>query len=86
MIENLVYAFILVFSLTLMAISIQAFTRSGKAKVLMISLALLLFFSKGILFTVQLFVEPLKQETLWVLSGLFDIGILSMIFLAVLKR
>jgi hypothetical protein len=86
MIENLVYAFILVFSLTLLAISIQAFRRSGKVKVLMISFALLLFFSKGILFTIQLFVEPFKQETLWVLSGLCDIGILSMIFLAVLKR
>jgi len=86
MIENLIYAFILVFSLALLAISIQAFRRSEKIKILMVSFALLLFLGKGTLFAVQLFVEPFRQETLWVLSGLCDIGILSMIFLAVLKR
>ena len=48
--------------------------------------AFTLFLAKGILFSVQLFTDSLSQESLWIGSGLLDIGILSTIFLATLKR
>jgi hypothetical protein len=86
MIENLLYAFILVLSLALAAIAFFAFRRSGSRKVLLVTFALLLFVAKGLLFSVQLFTGSLSTDSLWIASGLLDIGILVAIFLAVLKR
>ncbi len=86
MIENLLYAFILVFSLTLVVIAFQAYRRSGNVKILLVAIAFLLFLVRGILLVVQLFMKPLTQEMLWIVSGMLDLGILGLIFLAVLRR
>ncbi len=86
MIENIIYAFIVVFSLSLLIVAIVSFRMSGNAKIGMIAAAFVLFLAKGILFSLQLFTDALSQETLWIGSGLLDIGILATIFLATLKR
>ncbi len=85
MLENLVYAFIVIFSLTLAIIAAKAFRESGKSKTLLIVFAFMLFFAKGILLSVQLFTDVLNDTNLWITSGLLDIGILASIFLATLK-
>jgi hypothetical protein len=86
MIENLVFAFIVVLSLALAIIALMAFRRARKAKILFVAIAFVLFFIKGILFSVQLSTEALNEESLLIGSGLLDIGILLTIFLATLKR
>lgn len=86
MIENVIYAFMVVFSLALAAIAVKAFRQSKNLKVMIVAIAFILFFAKGILFSVQLFTSVLNQTNLWIFSGLLDIGILSTIFLATLKR
>jgi hypothetical protein len=86
MIENLVFAFIVILSFALAIIALMAFRRARKMKILFIAVAFVLFFIKGILFTVQLSTEALGEEGLFIGSGLLDIGILLIIFLATLKR
>lgn len=86
MIENIIYAFVVVFSLTLAAVAFQAFRRSKNSKILLVAVAFALFLAKGFLFTAQLFTDALSQEVLWIGSGLLDIGILGTIFIATLKR
>jgi len=83
--ENLVYAFIVVFSLTLAIIAMMAFRKSGKPKTLLITLAFMLFFAKGVLLSIQLFTDFLNDANLWIALGLMDISILATIFLATLK-
>lgn len=85
MFENLVYAFIVVFSLTLAIIAMMAFRKSGKPKTLLITLAFMLFFAKGVLLSIQLFTDFLNDANLWIALGLMDISILATIFLATLK-
>jgi hypothetical protein len=75
-----------VFSLALAVIAVKAFRQSNSVKVMIVAIAFILFFAKGILFSVQLFTSVLNQTNLWIFSGLLDIGILSTIFLATLKR
>lgn len=86
MIENIIYAFMVVFSITLLTVAILSFRRSGNAKIPLIAAAFVMFLAKGILFSLQLFTDAMSQETLWIGSGLLDIGILAAIFLATLKR
>lgn len=85
MLENLVYAFVVIFSLTLATIAVMAFRESGKSKTMLVALAFLMFFAKGVLLSVQLFTDILNDANLWIASGLLDIGILTTIFLATLK-
>jgi len=85
LIENILYAFILVLSLTLATISVRAYRRSRSNKILLVTIAFLLFFWEGVLFTVQLFWDVLDERSLWILAGLLDVGILASLFFAVLK-
>ena len=85
MLENLVYAFVVIFSLTLAVIAVMAFRESGKPKTMLVAIAFLMFFAKGVLLSVQLFTDVLNDANLWIASGLLDIGILATIFLATLK-
>ena len=85
MIENLVYAFIVVFSFALTIIAIMAFRKSGRPKTMIVALAFVLFFAKGVLLSIQLFTDILNDANLWIASGLIDIGILATIFFATLK-
>ncbi len=86
LIENIIYAFIVVFSLTLAIIAGKAFRDSGNSKIMIVAAAFILFLAKGILLSVQLFTSALNLTNLWIFSGLLDIGILCAIFLATLKR
>lgn len=86
MIENIIYAFIVVFSLSLLTIALLSFRRSRNVKIALVTAAFALFLAKGILFSMQLFIDAMSQESLWIGSGLLDIGILATIFLATLKR
>lgn len=85
MIENILYAFIVVFSAILAIIAVRAFRNSGRSKTLLIAVAFVLFFFKGVLLSVQLFTDILNDANLWIASGFLDIGVLAIIFLATLK-
>ena len=86
MIENIIYAFILVFSITLAVVSFMALRQTKSIKIALVTVAFLLFVAKGALFSVQLFTDALSDEALWIGSGLLDIAILGIIFFATLKR
>ena len=85
MLENFLYAFILVFSVALATISVISLRRTRSPKIALVTAAFSLFVAKGVLFSLQLFTNTLSEEGLWIGSGLLDIGILGTIFLATVK-
>jgi len=79
--ENIVAAFIAGLSLFLFVVSIRSYQRSGKKKVLIIGMAFLLFFIKGLVLTVTLFLFiPLGTQVVYL--GMFDMIILIVLFAA----
>jgi hypothetical protein len=85
-IESIIYAFVVVYSLTLAAVAFIAFRRSESVKILFVAIAFALFVVKGLMFSIELFAVVLSHEVLWTASGLLDVGILGMIFLATIRR
>ena len=80
-IENIVAAFVAGLSLFLFVVSVRSYQRSGKKKVLMIGMAFLLFFIKGLVLTVALFqFIPLGTQVVYL--GIFDMIILIVLFAA----
>jgi hypothetical protein len=83
--ENIIRAFVTVFALTLLIISLLAYRRSKNTKLLIIGSAFVLFFVKGILLSFGLFFKDI-EETVAPFGSLFDIGVLIVLFLSTLKR
>lgn len=85
-IENVVAALLAVLSFTLFVIAVISFLRSRNSRIAMISVAFLLFFSEGILFTYQLFYQQFTPEAFYSVIGLVNVVILLFIFAATFKR
>ena len=80
-IENIVAAFVAGLSLFLFVVSIRSYQRSGKKKVLIIGMAFMLFFIKGLVLTIALFLFiPLGTQVVYL--GIFDMIILIVLFAA----
>ena len=75
----------LVFSLVLAAIAFLAYRQSSSPKILLLVVAFGLFALKAVILSVQVFVDILSQDDLWLVSSLIDVGIVATIFFATLK-
>jgi len=76
---------LLVFSLVLAAIAFLAYRQSSNPKILLLVVAFGLFALKAVILSVQVFVDILSQDDLWLVSSLIDVGIVATIFFATLK-
>ena len=81
-IENVIAAFVTVLAIVLFVVSVQSYRRSKKKKILVISLAFLLFFVKGVVMSIALFHYIGLEAQISYLS-MFDVIILFMLFVAV---
>lgn len=81
-IENIVAAFVTLMSLFLMVVSLQSYRRSKRKRILLISVAFMLFFIKGLILSIALFYF-IGLGTQVTYLGIFDIMILVMLFAAV---
>lgn len=80
-IENVLAAFVAGLSLFLFVVSLRSYQRSGKRKILLIGVAFILFFIKGLVMTIALFYfVPLGTQYIYL--GLFDVMILIALFVA----
>ena len=84
--STIIYAFITVFSLGLFIVSITSYRRYKKIKLLLITCVFLVFLIKGLLLSVSLFYEDITSVLPIVRSGLFDLIILVLLFIATLRR
>lgn len=84
--DIIISAFITIFSIGLLVISLASYKKYKNLKLLFVSLVFLIFFIKGIILSISLFVKDIT----WIHSinfiGLFDLIILILLFIATLKR
>ena len=79
-------ASITIFALGMLLVSIISYKHVKNTKLIFVSSAFLIFFIKGIMQSLSLFVEELAVMNLNVYMKLFDLMILIFLFIATLKR
>ena len=75
------------FSLILFVISAIAYKRIGSPRLLLVSLAFCLFFIKGILLMLGLFVEAVDEviySSVWII--ILDFGIMAFLYLSIVRK
>lgn len=75
------------FSLILFVISAIAYKRIGSPRLMLVSLAFCIFFVKGFLLTLGLFVDAVSEviySSVWII--ILDFGIMAFLYLSVVKR
>ena len=77
---------IMVFALGLFIISIFSYRKFRNKKLLFVSIVFSLLFTKGLISALSVFIDFIPQSEMLPYSGLIDIGILAMLYLATLKR
>ncbi|HYU06595.1 MAG TPA: hypothetical protein VEM77_05400 [Thermoplasmata archaeon] len=85
-IENVFLAAVSVFALALTVISVLAFRRSRDAHLVFLAAAFGVFFVKGLVLTIALFVQPLSLGQFFLLSGALDLVILGLFYGFTLRR
>ncbi len=83
---SLIYGFITIFSLGMFIISLFSYKRSKNFKILFVSLAFFLFFIKGILLSLGLFITEINDIISIQTLGIFDLLIIVVLFIATLKK
>ena len=82
----IISAFVTIFSLGLLAVSLASYKKYKNLKLLFVSLVFLVLLIKGILLSLSLFVDEIAVLNSVLYSGLFDLIILILLFMATLKR
>ncbi len=86
MIYNISFAILTILALALFVISIFAYRRSRNNKILMVSMAFLLFFLKGLWLTYSLFTYPKGGWGVFLAPvAVLDCMILILLYLSLLK-
>lgn len=84
--EIIISAFITIFSIGLLAVSLASYRKYKNLKLLFVSIVFLVFLVKGILLSIGLFIDEMAVLNTVSYNGLFDLIILVLLFLATLKR
>ena len=79
-------ACITIFSLGLLVVSLLSYRKYKNTKLLFVSLVFLVFLLKGILFSLGLFNAQIAGIVSNPYTGLFDLVVLVLLFIATLKR
>lgn len=82
--ENLTTAALTVFAAVLTAIGLRAWRHAGSTKVLLLTAGFGLFFVKGLMLSLGLFLYP-DWERLLLPSVVFDLAVLGVFYLAILR-
>jgi len=77
---------IIVFAFGLFIISILSYRKFKNKKLLFVSIVFSLLFIKGMISALSVFIDIIPKSDVLPYSGLIDIGILAMLYLATLKR
>jgi len=85
-IQSIVSAFVTIFALGLLVVSLASYRRHKRVKLLFVCFVFVVFLVKGVLLSLGLFYEDIVFFTSPAYFGLFDVIILILLFLATLKR
>jgi hypothetical protein len=83
---SLIYGFITIFSLGMFLLSILSYKRSNNFKILFVAIVFFLFFIKGILLSLSLFITEINDIISIPFLGIFDLFIIVLLFIATLKK
>ncbi len=87
LVYNLSFAVLTTLALVLSVISILAYRRSKKGKLLIVSIAFILFFVKGVWLTYSLFNIPRESwDPFLIPVAVLDCLILVLLYISILKR
>jgi len=81
-----IHACITIFSLGLFIVSLVSYRKYNNKKLLFVSLVFLIFILKGIMLSLSLFNAEFAEIMSNRITGLFDLAILVLLFIAMLKR
>jgi hypothetical protein len=84
--DIIISAFVTIFSLGLLIVSLASYKKYKNLKLLFVSLVFMVFLIKGILLSLSLFYQGIPLINSLEYSGLFDLIILVLLFMATLKR
>ena len=84
--ENLLLAAVSVFALVLTVIAVLAWRRTRDGPLLFLAAAFGVFFVKGLVLSIALFMGDSDLVTLFLVSGAFDLGILATFYGFTLRR
>jgi len=84
--EIIISAFITIFSIGLLTVSLASYKKYKNLKLLFVSLVFLVLLIKGILLSLGLFIDEIMIINSMPYLGLFDLIILVLLFIATLKR
>ncbi|KYK32941.1 MAG: hypothetical protein AYK22_06765 [Thermoplasmatales archaeon SG8-52-3] len=82
----IIYAFITIFSIGLFGISILSYNKSKNKKLIFVSIVFLLFFLKGIILSLSLFLTELKPLINISTLAVIDLIVIFLLFIATLKK
>jgi hypothetical protein len=82
----IIYAFITIFSFGLFSVSILSYKKSKNRKLIFVSTVFLLFFIKGIILSLSLFLPDLNIYITIPILAVFDLLVLFLLFIATLKK
>lgn len=81
-----IYGFLTIFSFGLWIISLLSYRKSKNKKILFVSIVFLLFLLKGVLLSLSIFLIDLQEFLSITFFAVFDLLILLLLFVAVLKK
>ena len=82
----IIYGFLTIFSFGLWIISILSYWKSKNKKILFVSIVFLLFLFKGVLLSLSVFLIDLQEFLSITFLAIFDLLVLFLLFVAVLKK
>ena len=85
-INIIISAFITIFSIGLLAVSLASYKKYKNLKLLFVSLVFVVFFIKGLILSIGLFYSDFENILTTTYSGIFDLCVLVLLFVATLKR
>ncbi len=86
MLHEIVIALVTVFALTITIISALSYRKSHNRKVLIVTICFAMFFVKGVVMSVGILMEDVDWGALFLVSAIFDLVILVLLFLAIIAR
>jgi hypothetical protein len=83
---SVIYGFITIFSFGMIILSFLSYGRTKNFKILFVSIVFFLFFIKGILLSLSLFITDINDIISIPFLGLLDLFMIILLFIATLKK
>ncbi len=84
--DLIISGIIIVFSLGLAVISILSYKKYRNQKLLFVFIVFILFLIKGSISVLSIFMEIIPEYDMFTYSGIIDLAVLILLYLATLKR